>query len=121
MFVEIALGFSFTQNFTLKMKKIIKTTRSELIRKSVSLKRDGWYCRRNKGNHSFVLVIPKYASWAKTNTPEEFYKMEEQELKTFAKVKYWRCTLCGKEEMDSEENPDKRIRNHLYEIPQGSK
>jgi len=88
-------------------------------------------CRRNKGEHTFKLVKPRFLSWIKDYkemSVEEYYRRQaeqvEKDLKEYKKKVAgggrffmtpsnhyaYECTACGKEEMKSDRYENKKIK-----------
>lgn len=89
-----------------------------------------WFCHKTKGHHVFELDFPNYcrdyfchAYGIKAETPEEWYS--EYRQKVYNKqhddidrilgglILHYRCVYCNKKVWDTDENPDKRIREHI--------
>lgn len=98
-------------------------------------------CKPNKGHHSWKLVVPEYHKRDRTGRTleidiTEFYTLQDAKYYTEKREKeeaikngtyrgwygflfwggrrrHWECVACKKQDSDTEEKPDKWIRNNL--------
>lgn len=90
--------------------------------------RELYPCRKLKGEHQFELVKPKYLDWVENirkMSVREYYEFEEmrrgEEIiknqstirKWFGVLYHWRCRACGKEELESTNRLNKRIKQRV--------
>lgn len=79
------------------------------------LKRYRWVCHKSAtGLHTFELMVPDYLIILSSRkvTVEEYYARESSGTWPIS-LCWWKCSACGRKEMDSEKEPDKRIRNNI--------
>jgi len=131
-----------TETSMRKYKRTAKIEKEHLIGKANN-KKHTWVCHKTKGFHSFELMFPFHFDYWKSNnfehcepkfkelfenvkTPEEYYCADDKWTKEsldgihpiglsrlFPRVRWWKCVNCGKQALDSENKPDKRIRDHI--------
>lgn len=94
--------------------------------------RKKYECRRNKGNHTYKLAIPKWVSHYKRPnlTPQAYYEEEERKEEQWRKdnpekvargvgfltaknLRWYTCTACGHEEMQWIPRKNKRLEGRI--------